>query len=644
MSEVFLARDPVGATVVVKLVNERLAGDPTFRELLRDEAALGTASAHPNVVRVLDTGGDADPWIALEHIDGVDLWRLQRALQHTQRRMEAPLACHVVRELLAGLAHVHAPRERGGAGIVHRDVSPSNVLLSLAGDVKLGDFGVAVGLRALSSAAVPPSETGTLPPGGGSYRIQRGKLGYMAPEQILGLDTDHRVDLYAAGVVLAEVLTGRTLFGQGSDYGNLLAVRDMQVELLVETLSDHPTSLVSVVQRAIARSPAERFQTAAEFYAALAPHAGTAEEARPLLAALVSWARTVGRMLVSDPAPDPAGGGTRASVPPASAGEAMYESPPDPERTREVPIITYVLETASGDARGRYHYARLIELAVQGGLSGDDVLVNPDGERVRADQMPELAPHIQQRTATTNEVATAKADWVDALPACTFLHALARLVLGEESGVLVAEAPPARREVFLLRGRPTHLASNLASDTLGDYLIQAGTLTRGELEMALAVLPRFEGSLPNALVHLGLVDANDLAERIDRLARERFLDIFRWRRGTLRFFRGVAPPPTAIALTFDTSEVLRQGAVLLDDPGEHFATLMDRRLTPRSPLRGIQRSGLGPLGPEVLSRSDGRVTVRALTQALVSERRVSPREVLRELYFLTEIGAIEQRT
>ena len=147
MSEVFLASDPLGREVVVKLLSERLSTDPTFKELLRDEAALGASAAHPNVVRVLDTGGDIDPWIALERVDGVDLWRLQRALHQTQRRMEAPLACHVVREVLLGLAHVHAPKDRGGAGVVHRDVSPSNVLLSLDGEVKLGDFGVALGLR-----------------------------------------------------------------------------------------------------------------------------------------------------------------------------------------------------------------------------------------------------------------------------------------------------------------------------------------------------------------------------------------------------------------------------------------------------------------------------------------------------------------
>jgi hypothetical protein len=635
MSEVFLASDPLGREVVVKLLSERLSTDPTFKELLRDEAALGASAAHPNVVRVLDTGGDIDPWIALERVDGVDLWRLQRALQQTQRRMEAPLACHVVREVLLGLAHVHAPRERGGAGVVHRDISPSNVLLSLDGEVKLGDFGVALGLRMGSTGGT----SGTIPPGAAS-RVLRGKVGYMAPEQLLGLGVDGRADLYAAGIVLAEVLTGRTLFAPGSDMGNALALRDVQVELLVETLADHPTSLVAVVQRALARSAAERFQTAGEFHAALAPHAARADDARPLLAALVGWARSVGRMLVGETGTDAEAPGARASVPPS----ALYESPPDPERTREVPVVTYELVTASGDPRGRFHYARLIEFAIQGALNADDVLISPEGERRRADQMPELAPHILERTATTNEGATARADWVDALPGCTFLYALARLVLGDESGVLVAEAEPARREVFLLRGRPTHLASNLASDTLGDYLIQAGTLTRGELEMALAVLPRFDGSLPRALLHLGLLDADDLATRVDRLARERFFDLFRWRRGTLRFFRGVTPPPTAIALTLDTSEALRQGATLLDDPVARFDELMDRKLLPQSPLRGIQRTGGGPLGPEVLRHADGRNSVRTVVQTVCAERRVQARDVLRELYFLTEIGALAVRS
>lgn len=635
MSEVFLATGPNGEEVVLKLLSERLVADPTFRELLKDEAALGASTEHPNLVRVLETGGEDDPWIALERVDGIDLWRLQRTLQQTQRRMEAGLACHVVRELLLGLAHVHEPRERGGVGVVHRDISPSNVLLSVEGEVKLGDFGVALGLRLGST----DGGSGTIPPGA-TGRVLRGKVGYMAPEQLLGLGVDTRADLYAAGIVLAEVLTGRTFFAPGSDLGNALALRDVQVELLVETLADHPTSLVAVVQRSLARSAAERFQTAEEFYAALAPHAGRPDDARPLLAALVAWARSNGKLLVGDTSRETEAPGARASVPPA----VMYEEAPDAERTREVPIVAYELQTAAGDPRGRFHYARLIEFAVQGALCADDVLVSPEGERRRADEMPELAPHIQQRTATTNEVATAKADWVDTLPGCTFLRALSRLVLGDESGVLVAEAEPARREVFLLRGRPTHLASNLASDTLGDYLLQAGTLTRGELEMALAVLPRFDGSLPRALIHLGLLDADDLASRVDRLARERFFDLFRWRRGTLRFFRGVTPPPTAIALTVDTSDALRQGAALLDDPVARFEDLQDRRLLPQSPLRGVQRTGSGALGPDVLRYADGATSVRAVVQRVAAERRVHARDVLRELYFLTEIGALSLRT
>jgi hypothetical protein len=162
--------------------------------------------------------------------------------------------------------------------------------------------------------------------------------------------------------------------------------------------------------------------------------------------------------------------------------------------------------------------------------------------------------------------------------------------------------------------------------------------------MALAVLPRFDGSLPRALLHLGLLDADDLASRVDRLARERFFDLFRWRRGTLRFFRGVTPAPTAIALTLDTSDALRQGATLLDDPVARFEELMDRKLLAQSPLKGIQRTGSGPLGPEVLRHADGRNSVRAVVQAVCAERRAQARDVLRELYFLTEIGALAVRS
>lgn len=633
LSEVFLATNAEKRTVVVKLLGVRHARDPLYQDLLRTEARLGRSLSHANVVGVLDFGdADNEPYLVLEHIDGVDLFRLQRALQQTQRRMEAPLACYVVREMLSGIAHLHNATfpQAGGPGVIHRDVSPSNVMLSVVGDVKLGDLGIALPDR---NSLPPPSDTRAP----AALKVNRGKVNYMAPEQLLGLSVDHRVDLYAAGVVLAEVLTGRGLFAQGNDVGAILAAREARIGSLIESLADHPPSLVSVVLRALARSPSERFQSAEEFRAALQPHIGDPAEERPLLSALVGWAQQSG--VPTAPEGDPSksrASGVNANV--------VYVEAPDVERTREVPLAFWEVVTATGDSRGRYTFARLLELAFQGSLGRDDRVLSPDGQNRPAWEVPEIAPHLPPASATTPEVATAQADWADALPGCTFLHALSRLVFAEESGLLVAEAPPTRKEVYLFRGRPTHFASNVASEMLGPHLVQSGLLDAGELDMALAMLPRFGGHLGRALVHLQLIDENTLTQHVDRLSREKFLEVFRWRRGTLRFFRSVTPPASSMPLTLDPFEALRTSVQLLEDPAEPFTSVLDRRVVNPRTLKGLQRLGIGPVGNELLlGAHSGMVAVRQLVQRVAAERKVAPQEVFRELHLLVETGALELR-
>ncbi len=642
MSEVYLAASPAAGTVVVKMLSDRHRRDPVYRELLRREAILGRAIGHPNVVSVLDAGEqDSEPYLVLEYVDGVDLWRLQRALHHTMRRMEAPLACHVVRELLAGIAHIHELRGPDGHGLIHRDVSPSNVMLSLVGDVKLGDLGIALQARASASDAhsVPGARLEAVLP----TSTNRGKLGYMAAEQLMGQAVDHRVDLFAAGVVLAEVLTGRSLFSQDGDAAQTLAARDGEVEALIEVLADHPPSLVSVVLRALARSPTERFQTADEFRAALATHAGDPSEARPLLAALVGWARSAGKALARKAPPPSDEVSTRERVSRPSDIVHTYDAKGDPEVTRPVPVAYYEVRARGTSPRGRFTWARLLELAFNGTLAPGDVIVGPDGAQRRAGDMPDLAPHIDVRSETTSEVAGTVADWAEALPGCTFLHAIARLVFSEDSGMLVAESAPTRREVYLHKGRPTHLASNLASEMMGEYLVGNGAITRGELDMALAMMPRFDGRLQRAITQLGLLEENRLAQLCDALSRERLMDLFRWRKGSLRFFRGVSPPPTSLPLMVEPFELLRQAPQLLDDPTEYFLPLLDKRVAVAAPPKGLSRVGVGPLGHDLLARADGRVGVKALAQRVAADRRAQPQEVYRELYLLLEIRALDLR-
>jgi serine/threonine protein kinase len=641
MSEVFLATQPGGARVVLKLLSEQQLQDAVLRDLLRNEAALAHAAAHPNVVRVLEQGESAhEPYIALEYVDGVDLWRLQRALHQTQRRMEAPLACHVVRELLAGVSHIHSLHGPGGGALVHRDVSPSNVFLSRDGDVKLGDFGIALPTRGpLPPIGGPP--THPTPPGAvAAVRINRGKAGYMAPEQLMGQPTDPRVDLFAAGVVLAEVLTGRPLFAglPGPALPALLAQRERAVEALGEVLADHPPSLVSVVMRALARTPAERFQSAQEFRVALSPHAGDVSEARPLLAALVHWARTTAQRASS---------GSFPAVSPPRSDEGLAavttQSHGAADTTREVLDVYYELLDDDGAVRGRHTLARLVELALADSLGPHDPVRTPDGRVVRASELSELAPVLPQRTAPSNEQSGAVADWADVLSGCSYLHALGRLVFAEETGMLVAEAAPARRVLYLHRGRPTHIAPSATQDNFGDFLVQQGLLNPGELDMALAIAPRLGGDLSEALVHLELIDGPNLARVSARFARERLLDTFRWRRGTLRFFRGVDPSPGAFALEDDAFDMLHAGAMLLDNPQDHFSAQLDRRVGIAASVRGLHRLGLSAVGHDLLALADGMLTLARLVQRVAHDRRAPPGDVLRELYFLLEVGVLELR-
>ena len=246
MAEVFLARDATGARIAVKRVHEHLRDEDEFVERFASEARLAMALDHPNIVRVLETGEDEGvPFIAMQWLDGLDVRELLGAVAARSERLDPTVACAIAMDVARGLHHAHTLADANGRplGVVHRDVSPHNVFVTREGHAKLFDFGIA-----RSAMQLARSRAGEV----------RGKLGYMAPEQLAGLDVDARTDLFALGVLLWEMLVGRRLWQRGSPDATAYAIHQQGASPPSQEVPGLPRQLDAIVLALLAKLPAGR--------------------------------------------------------------------------------------------------------------------------------------------------------------------------------------------------------------------------------------------------------------------------------------------------------------------------------------------------------------------------------------------------
>jgi tRNA A-37 threonylcarbamoyl transferase component Bud32 len=283
MAEVFRAElvsaEGITRELVIKRVHPRLALDPEAVRRFVDEARVAAKLRHPNVVQVFEFGRTGDHYfLAMELVEGCDLATLLRRAEGG--RLAPGVALTVIDALLDGLGYVHALRAADGAplGLVHRDVSPHNVLLGRAGEVKLADFGIAQ-----ASAG-----------GAGSFGAVEGKLAYMAPEQARGDRVDARSDLFSAAAILHEMLTGARVYGAAT--GDALRERATLGALELAPVDASIAPIEGVLRRALSPASADRYPSASELQEALRA-AGDALGLRPDLSALRS-------LVARDSAPD----------------------------------------------------------------------------------------------------------------------------------------------------------------------------------------------------------------------------------------------------------------------------------------------------------------------------------------------------
>jgi serine/threonine-protein kinase len=604
-AEVYLARpmDPnfEPKRLIVKRLLPHFAGDQEGRTMFEREAALHASVTHENVVTVFGSGlsAEGEPYLAMEFVDGVDGYRLLRRLKLERRPLSPSLAIHVTREVLSALSSVHTAKDSAGRalGIIHRDVTPSNLYLSAAGKVKLGDFGIA---RSTTRATLRNAASAVL----------KGKFAYLAPEQVAGEPFDHRADLFSMATVLAEMLLGKPLFPGGGQLAVLLAIRDCRTDAIDEVQGSLPPGLYEILKRSLARDPKNRYQTADQFAEALKPLAPDPRVAAAELGALVRFVQAAPSVDAMTAVRESARQmrAVPPAAPPDSAGAFERE-------TGEYGTLPSYVLSSDGTKHGPWTFARLVEACATGQIGRGDKVDYMGRGYVPIEEIEELARHLPMRTATTNQLSgPGQPDFFDDLAQAPMLSVLLRILEARETGVLFAEergmdkdpeAPPPppsaprsargggqQKELYFVDGRLHHVASSNAHELLGQYLVRRGKLAREELDLALAVLPRYSGRMGDTLISLGLVGPVDIFRAIRDQGRDRVADLFVWRTGKVAFYRGQVAPHVEFPLDLDLPSLMLAGLEAAH-PGEAPLDAWQSRLDRTIALSNEDRRSLG---------------------------------------------------
>lgn len=261
MAEVFLAEsagiEGFKKRVAIKRVLPHLSENKRFIAMFLDEARLSAHLTHSQIAQVFDIGvGDNAYFIVMEYVDGSDLKGLIEHHRKTSKPFPVECAVYIAVKICEGLAYAHELTNPAGQplNIVHRDMSPPNVLITRFGEVKIVDFGLAK-----ASSQLEKSEAG----------IIKGKFGYLSPEAALGLEVDHRTDIFAVGIILWELIAGRRLFQGESDYQTVKLVQEAQVPSLRAMGMDIPEALDRIVLKSLAKDPVNRHLNASDLSLAL---------------------------------------------------------------------------------------------------------------------------------------------------------------------------------------------------------------------------------------------------------------------------------------------------------------------------------------------------------------------------------------
>jgi serine/threonine-protein kinase len=635
MADVYAAWAPSpepGRRVALKRMRPELASNTHYKVMFCDEARIGALlSEHRNIVQLVDFDVfQREPFMVFEYIDGLSVSRLMRLSWVRKRTMPLPAALFVAHQILVALDSAHnASDEQGHAlGIVHRDVSPENILVSRTGQVKLTDFGI-VRTRGVSRSTNP----------GGL----KGKLGYMSPEQIAGGEVDARSDLFSLGVVLAEMLTHAPLF-RGLDELELLT-RMYQVDVAVLESPALSFEMRALLARALNPRASQRFQTAREFQLAIEEIA---------LASNLELDEQLLQDWFSDLDVLPRHSGTFRVA-------SLRRAQRDP---RLLDRIRHVRDAflSGADAPSTLTRETLREprRSLAGALAAHDSdhPFDPTPRERSRSSSPAPAPRAKEADSAASVRASSSrpsalsfgrppemgALWSRTLRRAELANVLCLLTQRRQTGLLRIADREREKRLYFEGGALSFISSTDEAELLGRRLLQIGLVRKSELERALASADARGCRVGEALVAQRTLRPHVVLRALIAQHEARFLEIGSWHEGTLAFFSGEKPGLEAVRVQAAPLELvfrLVRQTYSVTELRKLLLPIAERRIQ-RAPFveSADERFPFTEAERRALAAVDGAPSLNSLVAGLAAAADVTPGDVYRAVFLGLSCGAL----
>jgi len=566
--------------IVLKRMHKHLADNREFVNMFVDEARISTRLDHPNIVQLHDFQANSDGlYIILEYVDGPDLLSLLKGAARRRTTMPPEVAAYVACHILEALDYAHSMEIGGRAmGVVHRDVSPGNVLISQHGRVKLADFGIA-----RANDRQRETATGTL----------KGKYGYMSPEQVQAKHLDGRSDVFSCAIVLAELLMSKRLFRAPNQLDVLLMVRSADLSRLDKNGGHIDDAMQAIIRKGLSRDRDDRYSTAGEFRDALADWLAARKD-RMSTAILKSYVREL----------------TEAGfVKPASQGEGTGSMTMSGTATR---AMSKAARSAAQVGREMFELGTMGSMDIALGAPGVTVITSrPEILSDIDDEYEDVTIETPLEAAEALECGHGEFGFI--LP----LDLVGAIVSQKRTGLLTVERDNINKQAYFEDGHPIFVASNDPQERFGQFLVLKGLITDEQLERAIATMPHFGGKLGQALVGLGLLKPVDAVHLLAEQVAEKLLRASCWDFGRFAWEENKKNPHEVVALYLSSYRIVARAVQQLSDQRLSEWLGPKRETCPNlAAFAPYDAYGLGPSLTKHLLTMDGSKSLGALIDSV----------------------------